>query len=143
MQYIERYKQAFGRPGVPTAALNYYRAVNNALFPTEKLHRWARRAVHAGVAQGVGLLGWCAVACQLVIAREVKGIRLVATCAFLAQVAGRQAAGADLDAMGRQGHQSLASGELLPLLVPLVQARGSAGSTVLDWGRQAVRRQSL
>ncbi|KAI3434445.1 hypothetical protein D9Q98_002522 [Chlorella vulgaris] len=38
-EYIERYKQAFGRPGVPTAALNYYRAVNNALFPTEKLHR--------------------------------------------------------------------------------------------------------
>ncbi|KAL4853252.1 AB hydrolase superfamily protein YfhM [Chlorella vulgaris] len=37
--YIERYKQAFGRPGVQTAALNYYRAVNNALFPTEKLHR--------------------------------------------------------------------------------------------------------
>ncbi|EFN51807.1 hypothetical protein CHLNCDRAFT_27475 [Chlorella variabilis] len=36
-EYMERYKQAFGRPGVPTAALNYYRAVNNSRFPTYAL----------------------------------------------------------------------------------------------------------
>jgi hypothetical protein len=29
-QEIERYKQAFGRPGTPTAAVNYYRSLVDA-----------------------------------------------------------------------------------------------------------------
>jgi hypothetical protein len=39
VQDVERYKQAFGRPGVPTASLNYYRAVHNSRFPTNALKR--------------------------------------------------------------------------------------------------------
>jgi hypothetical protein len=38
-QYLELHKQAFGRPGAATAALNYYRAVNNPWRPTYKLYR--------------------------------------------------------------------------------------------------------
>jgi hypothetical protein len=30
LQELERYKQAFGRPGTPTAAVNYYRSIIDA-----------------------------------------------------------------------------------------------------------------